>query len=303
MINLAAYALTQPPAHKREDVVLDLWRRHRTPLLVLNTCQRLECFGCVSAELEDIGIEQKCEDVVAFERLVRIAAGLESRILGELEVLGQVRRAYKFFSERHGKEGVKLDRIFQEAISLARKARRESGIDGNLTSLSGLASREVMARVGRGEPVAVVGAGSMAGSVARYLHKRGKQALRVSSRCPERAASIAMEVGGYASGLDDISHLLDGVAAIVTATSAPHPVLYAHHLERAQRPLVVVDLGVPPDCCEDVRRTPGVAYVGLDAIESKAQINTNERRKRAKAAARIIRDGSQTWYLAQRRAF
>lgn len=270
-------------------------RELNRPLLVLNTCQRLEVFACPRVDIPELETSPKWRDAVAFERIARIAAGLESRVLGELEVLGQVRSAYKQFRSAKRADCCALDRLFQDALALARRARRESGIDRNLTSLSALASRELLARVPAGLPIAVVGSGSLAGSVARYLGKRGKSPVRVTSRCPERAMTLALEVGGFGGGLDDLHHLLDGVGGIIAATAAPHPVLYAEHIAGALRPLTIVDMGVPPDCHDDVQRDPAVTYIGLEAIEAKAHINTAERRQRAEVAAEIIREGALKW--------
>jgi glutamyl-tRNA reductase len=265
------------------------------PSLVLNTCQRLELFTCARHPLTELHTSQTWNNAVAFERLARIAAGLESRILGELEILGQVRTAYKTFHKQFGKYPCGLDRLFQDALSLARRARRESGIDRNLTSLSALASRALLARIPDGGPIAVVGSGSIASSVTRYLGKRGKSPVRVTSRCPERAMTLALEVGGFGAGLKDLHHLLDGVAGIITATAAPHPILYAEHLHGTQRPLTIVDLGVPADTHTDAQTLPDITYIGLEEIESKARLNTQDRRDRADVAARIIRDGALAW--------
>jgi glutamyl-tRNA reductase len=274
---------------------IDRVREANQPYLILNTCQRLEIFGCQEPEIDAIHPSQQWEDAIAFERLARIAAGLESRILGELEILGQVRTAYKQFRSSYRLKACNLDRLFQDALALARKARRESGIDRNLTSLSALAARELMSRVPAGSPVAVVGSGSIASSVTRYLGKRGQHPVRVTSRCPDRAMTLAQQVGGFGGGLDNLHHLLDGVAGIITATAAPHPVLYPTHLEGVQQPLHIIDMGVPPDCHDQVIHAANVHYLGLDGIESKAQANTEERRQRAEIAAQIIRDGALAW--------
>jgi glutamyl-tRNA reductase len=281
--------------HDREGVIRSLRRGSSSPLLLLNTCQRLEAFGFSIPDLGSVRAARCWKEQDAFERLARIAAGLESRILGELEVLGQVRAAYKDFHFSSGASHTELDRVFQDALSLAREARRESGIDKNQTSLSALAAREIMSRIPATDSVAVVGSGSLAGSVARYLTKRGKHPVRVSSRCPENALTLAMEVGGFGAGLDQLAHLLAGVSGIITATAAPHPVVYAHHLHASSRPLVIVDLGVPPDVSPEVRAMDGITYIPLADIEAKAQINSDERRARAEVAARIIRDGARAW--------
>ncbi|MCS6770824.1 MAG: hypothetical protein NZ740_02220 [Kiritimatiellae bacterium] len=293
-MNFVGCQLEIDAPHSREEIVNRL-QRCPNPLLVLNTCQRLETFGFGFPCLETVRLTKIWSSRDAFERLARIAAGLESRILGELEIIGQVRSAYRIFRENGGAELRVLDRIFQDAIALAREARRVSGIDSNMTSLSGLAARTLLDRLPPGAHVAVVGAGSLAGAVARYLTKRGNCPIRIASRCPRNAIELAVRLGGFGVGLDEIAHLFHGVSGIVTATAAPHPLVYPHHLAEAARPLVIVDLGAPPDCHPEVAALPAVTYIGLQEIEAMAQVNTEDRRRRAEVAARIIRDGARAW--------
>lgn len=282
------------PRH-REEVVDLLASSLDRPMLVLNTCQRLECFGFEVPEDARWRVTARWDATEAFIRMARIAAGLESRILGELEVLGQVRSAYKHFHRLAGGKEKALDRIFQDALALGRKARQGSQIDRNLTSLSGLAARALMKHTPAEAPIAVVGAGSLASSVARYLYKRGNYPVRVTSRCPENAFTLALELGGFSTALDNLDHLLDGVSGIITATAAPHALIYPKHLENAARPLTIVDLGEPADCDPAVRDLPGVTYISLLDIEQKAHLNSSDRVKRAEIAARIIRDGAHAW--------
>jgi len=280
---------------QREEVVQSLTGRRESPVLVLNTCQRLECFGYAIHEDHRWQIVKRRDATHAFERMARIAAGLESRIIGELEVLGQVRAAYKCFHEVAGKTEKALDRIFQDALALGRKARQASEVDRNLTSLSALAARTLMKHIPANAPVAVVGAGSLASSSARYLNKRGKHPVRVTSRCPDNAFNLAVELGGFSTALNQMDHLLDGVAGIISATAAPHPLIYPQHVAKAARPLTIIDLGEPPDCDPAVRNIAGVNYISLIEIEKKAHFNTEDRIKRAEVAAQIIRDGAHAW--------
>ncbi len=293
-MQLAGYQLKVAQPETRPEMVSRL-KRNKTPMLVLDTCQRLECFGPADMDSDLVDLCGQWEHCRAFERLARIAAGLESRILGELEILGQVRDAYKEFRRMANGNSRKLDRTIQDALALARKARRESGIDRNLTSLAALASRELLNRIPSNAPIAVIGSGSIAGSVARYLSKRGSSPVRVTSRCPDRAICLAEEVGGFGGGLDQLIPLLDGVSGIISATAAPHPVLYSHHVDASSRPLTVIDLAEPPDCHTDIQNLDDLGYISLEDIESKALINTAERRKRAEVASRIIRDGALAW--------
>ncbi|NKB23654.1 MAG: hypothetical protein GKR87_04620 [Kiritimatiellae bacterium] len=279
---------------KRSSIVEHL-RKSTTAVLVLDTCQRVEVYGASVPSLEQTYLPHQWEHTQAFERLARIATGLESRILGELEILGQIRSAYKGFHANHGAVSTLLDRVFQEAISLARKARKISGIDKNLTSLSGLAARELIDRTPNGKPFAVIGSGSIASSVTRYLGKRGKSPVRVISRCPDRAMGLALEVDGFGAGLDELSYLLEDISGIITATAAPHPVLYDHHLEKANDALTVIDLGVPPDCSIEITERSKTTYISLEHIEAKAHINTDYRKKCAQVADQVIRDGAIAW--------
>lgn len=295
--SLIACDIRIPEPTLREETARRLRSDCVHPVLVLNTCQRLETFGRVGLSEEEIAAEGFVECQLSCEqqmvrRLARIAAGLESRILGELEILGQVRQAYKDFTARFGKDDPKLDRLFQNALALARKARRESGIDQNVTGLAALTARKIMASVPGDAPVTIVGAGSLAKGVARYLGKRSKLPVRVSSRCPENAMKLAMEVGGFSSGLEDLVPMLRDARVIVSATAAPHPLIFSEHVPVLEEGRLIVDLGEPPDCAEEIRLRDDIEYVGLLDIEALAQTNTADRRERAKVAAKIINEAT-----------
>ena len=292
--DLEALVVDIPPSLERENLVSRVRRDSKAPVFVLNTCQRLEIYGH-GLTLPTDAPATVYRQSEAFERLCRIAAGLESRILGELEILGQVRDAYRNFHELAGQTHTHMDRLFQDIVALARKARRESGIDKNLTSLSGVSAREMINRVPAGVPVAVIGSGSLAAGVTRYLGKRADSPVRVSSRCPEKAMQLAALAGGFGAGLDKLAPLLEGVGGIICATAAPHPVLYPHHLETTSRPLTIIDLSVPPDCHDDVTALDRVTYLSLADIEQQAQGNAEHRRESAQIAGQMIRQGAREW--------
>jgi glutamyl-tRNA reductase len=92
-----------------------------------------------------------------------------------------------------------------------------------------------------------------------------------------------------------MAHLFRDVVGIITATAAPHPLVYARHIEGARKPLTIIDLGVPSDCEEAVTQLDHVCYMSLQDIEARAQTNLEERRCRARTAARIIHDGALAW--------
>ena len=128
-MNFVGFELEMTAPHAREQAVAGLRNTAEAPMLVIDTCQRLECYGLGQPPFQHMRVVRTFDSAAAFERLARIAAGLESRILGELEVIGQVRTAYKQFHETTGRSLTALDRIFQDALALAREARRQSGID------------------------------------------------------------------------------------------------------------------------------------------------------------------------------
>ena len=302
-MEFTAYKIEQPDPIERSLLVQRLKNQETTPWLILDTCQRLEVYG--QGELTQIqgGLITTCwKDEIAFERLVRIAAGLDSRVLGELEILGQVRNAYKQFDRVFGGNATLLDQAFQEVLALARKARRESGIDQKLTSLSGLASRKLLDLTPRGKPVAVIGSGNVAGSVVRYLAKRGNSPVRVAGRCPDKAMQLALASGGFGGGLDNMTHLMKDVAGVIAATAAPHPVLFLHHLTEAAPEMTIIDLGVPPDCCDQVQAARQVSYHNLEDIEALAASNQQEREAAATLAEQIVREGSASRFAQLRSA-
>lgn len=284
-----ACSLDIPDPQNRECTARSLRQQRSHPLMVLNTCQRLETFGWHAPSTLSETIQTTCtSEEAAIRHLARIAAGLESRIIGELEVMGQVRQAYKEFHSSFGKKDARLDRMFQKAIALARKARRESGVDANLTGLSALTARRIIDTVPESAAVTIVGAGSIAKGVARYLGKRTKMPVRVSSRCPENAMRLAMEIGGFSSGLNELIPMLEHADVVVTATAAPHPLIYNHHLPESANKKLVIDLGEPPDCADEIHLRGDIDYVGLLDMESHANTNTLERQERARVAADLI---------------
>ncbi|MDP6506323.1 MAG: hypothetical protein QF886_22055, partial [Planctomycetota bacterium] len=177
-MELTGFELEVHLPEARESVVDGLRRCSKEPLMVLDTCQRLEVFGTSEPQpFQHASVTRRWSTQESFERLVRVAAGLESRIIGELEVLGQVREAYRVFRQITAGNEPALDRMFQDALALARKARKDSGIDRELTSIGAIAARKLIECVPDGKPIAVIGAGSLAGSIARYLGKRGNSPI------------------------------------------------------------------------------------------------------------------------------
>lgn len=295
MSYFVAYRFSIPCPHHRARVSAELQQEGRGRWLVLDTCQRLELYsadGLPSPSVLEYAVD-RVDGHEAFLRLANIAAGLDSRVLGELEILGQVRQSYKALVESAGEARTLC--VFQDVLALARKARKASGIDQRLTSLSGLASRYLLDQVEPGTPIAVLGSGSIASACVRYLSKRGESPVRIASRCPEKAMQLAVNYGGFSRGLDGLEELLVGVGGVLCATAAPHPLLYPAHLELLTPAAVVVDLGVPADCSEACRISKAIRYTSLVDVEQLAESNRADRQARAAIAEAVIAEGVAHW--------
>jgi glutamyl-tRNA reductase len=252
--------------------------------VVLSTCNRTEIYvagrsphhaAVVDALASLTGADRtelaaaalKAVDDDASLHLLRVAAGLESRVVGEGEILGQVRAAYGRAAE-HGTVGPRLSGLFRWAASTGRRARRASFASGAaLPSLASIALDEAAASPGF-PAVLLVGAGSMAAAVAGELTAR-RVAYRVCARRPDRAAHLARAAGVVP--FDGLGGALDQVDVVVCATSARSPVLSVADLaaalqRRRGRPLTVVDLGLPRNVAPAAGAIAGVRLLDLAAL-------------------------------------
>jgi glutamyl-tRNA reductase len=224
--------------------------------------------------------------------LFAVAAGLDSMVLGEVEILGQLRRAHEL-SRAAGACGPLLDRLMRDALGAGRRARGRTAIGRCGVSVSSAAvelAREALGSLA-GRRVMLVGAGKSSEVTARVLRSHGVDVLRVANRSPERAAELA---GGYgvAVPLDDLeAHIADS-DLVLAATACPHVLIGRDAVERAMaaragRPLVIVDLAVPRDVDAAVRDVPGVTLLDLDDVQRRVARNRESRRSDVGAARAI----------------
>lgn len=259
-------------------------------VVVLSTCLRTELYAVVGEFHPSVAMFREFlatwaglppEDVAdhlytywgpsAARHLFRVAAGLESAVLGEGEVLGQVRGAW----ERATAEGVSgpvADRLFRHAVTAGKRARAETGIARGTTSLPAAAvtlAGEALGGLARRRAV-VVGAGEMGRAAARALAGAGA-AVTVLNRTPERAAALAAEVGGRAGSLTDLDRALPALDIVVTAMASAPDAFDAARLagppeQRAGRPLAIVDLARPRNVAPAGALPPGVVLYALDDL-------------------------------------
>ncbi len=270
---------------------------HVSEVIVLATCNRIEVFAEVDrfhggitevsrvlarhagATVEELApyVTVYYEDQ-AIAHLCTVAAGLDSMVVGETQVLGQLRAAYALAQEQ-GTVGRELHPIAQRALRVGKRVHSETGIDRAGASLVSVAldrATEVLGDL-TGRPVLVVGAGSMGALAATTLARRGA-AVTVSSRTPDHAARLAEAVGGRQADLEQLPAELAAADVLVTCTGATGTVIGTDVVGtalagRGDRPLVVVDLALPRDVEPAVAGLPGVHVVDLAMLQGERAAN------------------------------
>jgi glutamyl-tRNA reductase len=262
-------------------------------VVVLSTCNRIEVYAVAErfhgayADIRDFLCElgslapdelhphlYSQHDEAAAQHLFEVAAGLESAVLGESEVLGQVRSAWQVARDEGGARAA-LDLLFRHALSVGKRARTETAISRGTSSISHAAVELVTDRLGAlaGRNVLVVGAGEMGVGVATALYKGGAGSITVCNRTPQRGSHLAGRVGGRAIGLDHLGAAL-GVADVVVACTASGQSIVSHDgvdaNKRRDAPLLIVDIAVPRSVDRSVAAIDGVTLLDLDDLRDWA---------------------------------
>ncbi len=235
----------------------------------------------------------------AARHLYRVTAGLESMIVGEAEVQGQVKRAYE---DALGAQttGPLTNHLFRAALATGKRVRSETKIGERRLSVSSVAAAlaaEQLDELERRE-VLVLGAGETSELAAKALAARGVEAIFVANRRQERAISLAQRYGGQALSFDELPAELVRADALVCATSSPHALLGAEELAavmeaRGGRPLLIVDLAVPRAVAPEVRDVPGIALYDVDDLQAVVRRNRAVRQGEASHAEGIVEEEIQ----------
>lgn len=233
----------------------------------------------------------------AFRHLARLACGLESAILGDAQLLSQLRVAVAL-SQEHGTMGRELNQATAAALRVGRAARSETRIAAGSAGIGSAVAATVGPEARR---VAVLGAGEAARSIARHLAKRGIVDLTYCNRTADRAERLAVEIGGRAHPWSEVDAVLEQVDVAAVATSAPGPVLEAETLDRVARrrqaagrgPLVVIDAGFPPQ----VTAPPiaSVRLIPLDAIREGEAEALSARRSAVPDVEAMVEESVAAW--------
>ncbi len=239
----------------------------------------------------------------AVQHAFRVAASLDSMVVGEPQILGQVKEAFGA-AEAAGTAGVLLSRCFQRAFAVAKRVRTETGIAAGAVSVSSIAC-ELAAKVfGRleGRRVLLVGAGEMAEAAARHLRGDGARIV-VINRSRERAEALAREHGGEARTLDQLAAELTLADVVVSSTASPGFVITRELMQgvvkaRRHRLMLLVDIAVPRDIDPRVGDLENVFLYDVDQLESVSRGAADARLREAEAAERIVHDevaDFETW--------
>ena len=233
-------------------------------------------------------------DDAAVAHLFGVAAGVDSMIVGEGEILGQVREAWQV-AEREGMIGQLLSRVFHQSVEVGKRARTETGIGRHAVSVSSAAVAVAGERLGglENRRVLVVGAGDVGTGMAIALNGAGVGEIVVANRSPERADELAARVGGRSIGLDTVRDALVDTDVLLASTGAPDVLLERSEIESAMgrrdgRALLIVDIAVPRNVDPGVGQVFGVTLLDIDGLKAFAAQSLEQRRQEIGKVREII---------------
>jgi glutamyl-tRNA reductase len=237
------------------------------------------------------------QDKAAAEHLFRVASGLESMIVGEFEVLGQVKRALEA-ATKEGMVNLPLRHLFQSAIRIGRSVRSETGISKNALSVSSVAvdlAAGIVGDLGKCKML-VIGTGEAGRLVAKAARERGISHIVVAGRTQERAKALADQLGGIPISARDLREELPAIDLVVTCSGAPHPVLDVARVEetmeqRPGSPMVIIDIAMPRNVPPEIAGIKGVFLYNIDALTEISNSNRQQREAEIFQAEEIIRSG------------
>jgi glutamyl-tRNA reductase len=315
------------PVHLRERIVFneeqvraglsrlscDHVSRAEAEMVILSTCNRIEIYAASSrksfAELEvflsdarGVALSElhphlyRFADEDAVRHLFSVAAGLDSLVLGEPQILGQVTRALEL-ARGVGAAGPLLSRLFQAAIHAGKRARTETSISRNPASVSSLAAGLCERTVADlcAARVVILGAGEMAELAVEALRKRGAEKLTVVNRTLERAQLLAGRWEAEADTFENLQDLLARADILISSTGAPHTLIqpkmvFAAMQQRSERPLVLVDIAVPRDIDPDVCQIPNVSLHDIDNLNAHLEQSLAQRAAQVPQVEAILSD-------------
>ncbi len=233
-------------------------------------------------------------DEAALLHIFRVASSLDSLVLGEPQIISQVKAAWAQ-AQKAASTGRFLDAVLQKALSVSKRVRNETAIGNSAVSVPTAAVELARQALGTLEDkqVLVLGAGKMSELSARYLMNQGAKSVCVINRTYEHALELAATLGGSAGAFEERWQHMADADIVISSTSCPHTILSRDEAEfvvrgRGSRPLVVVDIAMPRDIDGAVREIPGIFLYDLDDLEKVVQHNAGEREAAALDAQKIV---------------
>ncbi|MDF2445077.1 MAG: glutamyl-tRNA reductase [Moraxellaceae bacterium] len=280
-------------------------------IAILSTCNRTEFYGRLSAEnttallgwlsrhrhlaLDEISRSiYQYEDEEAVRHMFRVAAGLDSMVLGEPQILGQMKTAYSQAAAA-GTLGPSLERLFQATFAAAKQIRTETAIGANPVSVGFAAvqmARQIFADLRDAEAL-LIGAGEMIELVGKHLYEQGVTRITVANRTLSRGLALAQQFGGRAVSLEEIPEALVHADIVISSTASPLPLLGKGMVEsalkrRRHKPVFMVDIAVPRDIEPEVAELQDVYLYTVDDLQSVVEENMRSRREAAVAAEALV---------------
>ena len=284
-------------------------------VVILSTCNRVEIYAATRLEPKQAFIElidclrrihdfrdplsdelYQISEPGSIEHLFKVACGLDSMVLGETEVLGQLKKAYDL-ALQHNHTGPRLNKAFQRAFNVAKQIRTETNIQRGSISVASVAVElaEKIFNTLHERHVMILGAGETSEKAARALLSRGARSIIVSNRTFARAEALAKELGGRAAQFDAWSDECRRVDIVISSTAAPHHILDRGKLEplmqaRGNAPLLLIDIAVPRDIHPEVNYLDNVYLYNVDDLQAIADNHLQQRREEVARCESIIRE-------------
>ena len=276
--------------------------------VIVSTCNRTEIYSVgpiqsrdqvrqwlqAKGNLSDAEMTQHCyvsERERAVHHLFRVAGGLESLVLGESQIVGQLKDSWQMANEAGG-IGKVLDRLFQHAFATGKRIRSKTHIGDHPVSVAYttvMLAKQIFGDL-NSKTVILVGAGEMVELCGRHLHDKGLSSLIIANRSIERAAELAEEFGGLAVLLDDLPGVLHKADILISSTASLEPVIQAASVkaalkQRRNQPMFLVDIAVPRDIHPDVAKLGNVYLYTIDDLQKVVDKNLSKRSEAAEAAS------------------
>ncbi len=293
-----------------------------TECMIVSTCNRVEILASIESSspgLTDFlhrhfGLDPALlaphlyehRDQEAVRHLFRVAASLDSMVVGEPQILGQVKEAFAV-ARASGTVGGQLEHLLQAAFAAAKKVRTETEIGSNSVSIASVAvelARKIFGSL-QGRTVFLVGAGKMSELAARHLVQQGAGAILVTNRTQERARRMAENFQGQVIPFDQLYETASQADIVISSTGAPHPIFRPEHGQaflhrRRNRPMFFIDIAVPRDVDPEMGKLEGIFVYDIDDLQQVAAAHMAERSREATDAEALIEGEVERFHLRQR---